>query len=486
MLSRYNAGLLFCLTLSVSFFVRAADWQHTEISVLGQSPDIAYADEKQVLFNIEQAEFELNGRVLLHDINTMAAVIFRRGKEQQHYLAGISAQDNNAFLSSDMQSISNKGMRVKAGTWFYIRLRVRNNHFVMWVDDKPVSEGDYPVFDAIDNAYTAGTMGLLSEGNATWQDVKISHLSTQSNQVTYTNPVQLNCADPGMLFYQQTYYAYCTYTANSPLPTQGIRLYTSTDLVHWQDRGFALKDEHAWGTKGFWAPDVVAKDGKFYMYFAANERMVVAEADSPLGPFTQQTQAPMLPDSIKIDGHVFIDDDGKQYFYYVGFDNGNHIWGAELNHDMKTVREDTIRHMIAPQEPWETHMAPIAEGPMVIKHKGLYYMTYSGSHFQSPNYSVGYAIASHPMGPWKKYAFNPVMKSTPFAHGTAHHTLTTSPDGQEMFIVYHQHYSANQTEPRKISIDRIRFVEQPDGPDILEVWGPTVTPQPMPSGTSEH
>jgi hypothetical protein len=49
-------------------------------------------------------------------------------------------------------------------------------------------------------------------------------------------------------------------------------------------------------------------------------------------------------------------------------------------------------------------------------------------------------------------------------------------------VVYHQHFSLNQTEPRKIAIDRIRFVEQDNGPDILQAWGPTITPQPLPSG----
>lgn len=194
----------------------------------------------------------------------------------------------------------------------------------------------------------------------------------------------------------------------------------------------------------------------------------------------------MAPDSIKIDAHVFIDDDGSKYFYYVGFDNGNHIWGARLNDNMMSVDTSTMKHLIAPEAPWETHMANVAEGPVVLKHKGLYYMTYSGSHFESPYYSVGYAVAEHPLGPWKKYEYNPVMQSTPFAHGTAHHSLTVSPDKSEMFIVYHQHYSLNQTEPRKISIDRIRFVPQESGPDRLEAWGPTVTPQPLPSGAKLH
>jgi len=38
-----------------------------------------------------------------------------------------------------------------------------------------------------------------------------------------------------------------------------------------------------------------------------------------------------------------------------------------------------------------------------------------------------------------------------------------------------------RTEPRQMSVDRIQFVEQAQGPDILEVWGPTSSPQPLPN-----
>ena len=84
---------------------------------------------------------------------------------------------------------------------------------------------------------------------------------------------------------------------------------------------------------------------------------------------------------------------------------------------------------------------------------------------------------------WKKHAFNPVMKSTAYAHGTAHHCFTESPDGKEIFIVYHRHSTLQKTEPRALSIDRVRFVPDPaGGPDILQIHGPTSSPQPLPSG----
>jgi beta-xylosidase len=243
-----------------------------------------------------------------------------------------------------------------------------------------------------------------------------------------------------------------------------------------------VSNEDSWGDRGFWAPDIVEKDGTFYLYYAVEERMCVATADSPAGPFRQQKQAPMEPESIRIDGHIFEDDDGERYFYYVTFGDGNEIWGGRLNDDMISVEPSSLRLMVKPDEPWEQHMAKVTEGAEVLKHKGTYYLTYSGSHFKSPEYAVGYATSDSPLGPWKKYSFNPVMKSTAYAHGTAHHCFTTSPDGKEIFIVYHRHYSATESNPRKLAIDRVRFVPDPaGGPDLLQIHGPTSSPQPLPS-----
>lgn len=56
-------------------------------------------------------------------------------------------------------------------------------------------------------------------------------------------------------------------------------------------------------------------------------------------------------------------------------------------------------------EPWEKtpnyKSAPVMEGPTVMKWDGVYYLFYSANHFMNIDYSVGYATASSPFGPWK-------------------------------------------------------------------------------------
>lgn len=490
-LSKFTTTLMLGLGLSgLSAFAYSAQLSLNSIKIddrkISAPATVKHAEQALYISDEERSSYLLTADIKLDDLNGEVGFVLRTANEEKGYTTGIDGKRQRVFLKTEQEMISEKALHAKAGQWYKVRLLVRNNHFVLFLDDHTITADTFPQYDAVDDSFSAGKLGFYTTSDkAQIRNVTISDYPSAEPQLSYTNPVQLNCADPGVLTYQSTYYAYCTYTPDFPMMRRGIRLYTSKDLVNWQDQGFVLKNEDSWGASRHWAPDVTEKDGTFYMYYAVDERIAVATSDSPMGPFVQDIQKPMEPDSIKIDAHVFTDDDGKRYFYYVGFDNGNHLWGAELNDDMMSVKTETMTHLIAPTEPWETHMANVAEGPVVLKHKGLYYMTYSGSHFESPNYSIGYAVAEHPLGPWKKYADNPIMKSTSFAHGTAHHSLAKSPDGKEWFVIYHQHFSQTQTEPRKIAIDRIRFVPQDNGPDILQTWGPTLTPQPLPSGSAQ-
>jgi beta-xylosidase len=62
-----------------------------------------------------------------------------------------------------------------------------------------------------------------------------------------------------------------------------------------------------YGEKWFWAPEVYYADGRFLMYFSAEERICVATSDSPLGPFKQEVQKPIIEGEKSIDNTLFID-----------------------------------------------------------------------------------------------------------------------------------------------------------------------------------
>jgi len=107
-------------------------------------------------------------------------------------------------------------------------------------------------------------------------------------------------------------------------------------------------------------------------------------------------------------------------------------------------------------------------------------MMYSANHFGGEHYAVGYATATSPLGPYLKSADNPILQKNiqqgGIVTGTGHNSITYSPDGKEMFCVYHGRTAATGDE-RVVFIDRM---EVKDGK--IRVHGPTTTPQKLPSG----
>jgi GH43 family beta-xylosidase len=315
----------------------------------------------------------------------------------------------------------------------------------------------------------------------------------ESVSSTYQNPLPIkHIGDPFVLRASDgTYYCYAT---SAP---DGFKAWTSTDLVHWTDVGYVYKrTADSWGESDFWAPEVVLYEGKYFMHYSArwgrnqSLRIGVATAASPSGPFVDVINQPMFDFGYAaIDGHVFLDEDDRKYFYYsrdcsenvIDGRHESHLYVGELNEDLISFKAEP-RLITKPEQDWECRSGPEwlwNEGPFVIKHNDSYYLMYSANFYASRDYSVGYAVAMSPMGPFVKAAHNPILVSpNEEISGPGHNSVTTSPDESELFIVYHIHTDPrNPSGDRQISMDRLVFRE--DG--SLYVNGPTNTPQPIPS-----
>lgn len=82
----------------------------------------------------------------------------------------------------------------------------------------------------------------------------------------------LPIADPYILFYNDTYYAYGTSRAD------GFEVYSSKDMKSWErSPRLALNKEDSYGDKWFWAPEVyyVEEDKKFYMFYSVENMSVL-------------------------------------------------------------------------------------------------------------------------------------------------------------------------------------------------------------------
>lgn len=266
---------------------------------------------------------------------------------------------------------------------------------------------------------------------------------------------QIHLADPTVFCDNGTYYLYGT----SPVSDNGFWVYTSTDLQHWSGPagavdGYALRG-NTYGTQGFWAPQVFKKDGRYAMAYTANEQIAIAWADSPLGPFVQDEPA-MIPAKTKeIDPFVFHDDDGKTYMYHVRLIGGNRIYVAEMNDDLRSMKEETARECIAVNDKgWENTAEGkwgVSEGPTVVKLDGTYYMFYSCNDFRSIDYAMGYATAKSPLGPWKKHKKPIVSRHLTGEKGTGHGDLCRDGDGRWMYVL-HTHNSNSKVSPRRTAM----------------------------------
>lgn len=353
-----------------------------------------------------------------------------------------------------------------------LRVTLEQNFCCVFVDEGN-GWGEYPIIlQSLEhtNHYSVGTVELYG------YTCSIEELTVRQNETViradqiYQNPVLDGYADPDVLLYEGTYYLYGT---GGP---GGYQVYTSKDLVDWTLAGTAVTP-NLWDiSNNYWAPDVEYINGKFYMVVSCSENIGLAVSDSPLGPFREAHDSIFFDHSI--DGHLFVDDDGSVYLYYVSWRSGHAygLYGTKLDENMMPIPE-TEKLLLVATEEWEKHQSGVVEGPFVLKRNGLYYLMYSGSHFQSKNYAVGYAISESPLGDYERYQENPILIGNDKVSGTGHHCVTTSLDGSELWIVYHQHASTTSVETRKVCIDRLYFRESENGPDVLEVVGPTTTPQ---------
>lgn len=260
--------------------------------------------------------------------------------------------------------------------------------------------------------------------------------------------------DPFVMRYNGTYYLY----VSTKDGCTGIKCWSSPDLVNWTYEGLCTK---AVETCGAYAPEVYYYNGYFYMYTSpAGNGHYVLRSTSPTEGFEVVTDNM----GMSIDGSVFIDNDGKWYFYTAGH-------GAMQVYDMISPTE--MRHGRA--IPSVSVNGAWTEGAMVVYHDGYYYITYTGNHVLSPSYRILYGVSdSSPIRFDQMQDQNPLLISTSSdIFGIGHSSTVKGPDLDSYYLVYHA--LLNTTPNRTMNIDRIVFNGKK-----MEIVGPTVSAQQVP------
>ncbi|MFD1770498.1 glycoside hydrolase family 43 protein [Sphingobacterium suaedae] len=270
-------------------------------------------------------------------------------------------------------------------------------------------------------------------------------------------------ADPEAIVYNNEYWIFPTYSA--PYEQQlFFDAFSSKDLVNWKKHPKVLDNSAVkWANKAMWAPSVIEKDNKYYLFFGANDvhegevgGIGVAVADRPEGPYTDLLGKPLINEIVHgaqpIDQFVFKDKDGQYYMYYGGWRHCNVV---KLSADFKSLvpfEDGTLYKEITPEN--------YVEGPFMFIKNNKYYFMWSEGGWGNPDYKVAYAIADSPFGPFKRIATILEQDST-VATSAGHHSVIKVPNEDSYYIVYHRRpLGKKAANERQTCIDRMTFDEQ--------------------------
>ncbi|MER8225996.1 family 43 glycosylhydrolase [Streptomyces sp. NPDC094143] len=268
-------------------------------------------------------------------------------------------------------------------------------------------------------------------------------------------------ADPDTAYYGGRYWVFPT-TSKAYAEQTYLDAFSSPDLIHWTKHPKVLSTaDVSWAEYAVWAPAPVERNGKYYLYFAANDiqndaqlgGIGVAVSDRPEGPYKDALGKPLVSrfhnGAQPIDQDVFIDDDGQAYMYYGGWHHANVV---KLNPDMTslgTFPDGTTYKEITPEN--------YTEGSFMFKRNGRYYFMWSEGGWTGPDYSVSYAMSESPTGPFRK--IDKVLAQDPaVARGSGHNSVVNVPGTDIWYIVYHRRpLGETDGNHRQLAYDRLHF-----------------------------
>ena len=240
--------------------------------------------------------------------------------------------------------------------------------------------------------------------------------------------------------------------------TDGVHCYKSDALFSgWEYVGIVLCVE---GQKEYWAPSVIERKGKFYMYYSSipkdesdvhKENIKVAVSDTPDGRFVFVKD--LLP-PFSIDAHVVENRTGLYIFYSVNdFEAekaGTYIVADKMLSEFtvagnpKAVVKPTLEEEIFEKDrfrkgqDWYT-----IEGAFYFKKNGVHYCIYSANSYLKPTYHLGYAFCNSDCDELNRLCFtkhsperySPLLCADDTEISTGHCSMIEE-DG-ELYLIYH-------------------------------------------------
>ena len=255
---------------------------------------------------------------------------------------------------------------------------------------------------------------------------KSESVPKEEKTLTYCNPLDLNyrfslenparreAADPTVVWFKDRYFLFASKSGG---------YWHSKNLAHWT---FVKTNQIP--TEEY-APTVIAIQDTLYFLASSTEKSTVYRSSDPLsGKWSiarDELETPVW------DPAFFLDDDKRLYLYW-GCSNENPIYGVELDYaqNFDFIGEPQALKQANPEQfGWEVpgdyntmiNQRPWIEGAWLNKHKGKYYLQYSGPGTEFKSYSDGVYVSDSPLGPFEAQKHNPfAYKPEGYTSGAGH------------------------------------------------------------------
>ena len=294
-----------------------------------------------------------------------------------------------------------------------------------------------------------------------------------SNTFRYTNPITRDPAiamrDHQILKLGDVWYMTGTSAPYWKGRNPGVRLYRSTDLLHWTFVQWLidaskLPDECFYQGR-FWAPEIHPAHGRFYLTvncghgggaedagrLMQEHAIILFAANEITGPYRLVTREGPIGKPFKNDASLFTDADGRSYIYC----SGGGLWQAEIDLATgKLLDGGDFEKICSPGDAGNPDwMIGGIEGPFVIKRAGAYYLFFSA---WTRGYEVGVLRAKCPLGPWELLQREPIFGTRKRRHRAGQ----MARDG-------YAHLQFEDTADPYVETGHCAIFEGPDGRDWL-------------------
>jgi arabinoxylan arabinofuranohydrolase len=284
------------------------------------------------------------------------------------------------------------------------------------------------------------------------------------------NPIisHIFTADPSAHVFEGRLYVYASHDRDDQkgYDMDDYHVFSSNDLVNWQDHGVALDMKDVGWASTLYAPDCAhsTATGKYYLYFPnGGSNIGVAISDHPGGPFVDALGGPLVhrgTPGVKevdwiFDPMCFVDDDAQAYLYFGGGmpNTGDNARVIRLGADMISLADAAATTITAPD---------FFEASFMHKREGKYYFSYSTTT-ASHSATIDYMMSDSPITGFT-YVGTALPNPLENFNLNNHHSFVEY-EGK-WYVIYHNRALARREGltsefQRSIAIDNVSF--NPDG-----------------------